>query len=133
MDIASFDIAVRTCEIDIFHGTHRMALRLCIELAADSMMVKSHDLTRFNVSDILCSEHFECTCLTGHDITVTDLTYSKRMETIFVAARIYTTACHHDKRKGSVNLVKRILDRIDARQVLVHTLLLDQMGQNLSI
>ena len=133
MHIASLDIAVRTCKIHILHRTHRMTLSFCIELAADAMMVDSHDLSRFHVADILCSKNVKGTCLTCHHIAVSYLTQSKRMESIFVTAGIYTASCHYDECKSTVYLVQCILDGIDSRKALVCALLLDEMGEDLSI
>ena len=48
----NIDVAVRTGEIHVLHGTHGMTLGLSIELAAYTMMVDCHNLTRFNISDI---------------------------------------------------------------------------------
>ena len=133
MHIASFDVAVRTGEIHIFHCTHSMTLCLGIELAADAVMVESNDFTRLHIADILSSEHIESASLTCHHISFTKLTDSERMESVLVSASIDTASCHNHECKGTVNLIQRLLESIDTRQFTVNALLLDKMRQHLCI
>ena len=131
--ITSFDITVRTSEVDILHRTHRMSHRLSIELASDTMMVESHDLTWLDITNIFSSKNFECACLAGNYIAITQLTDRKRMETILVTTRINTTTCHDEERKCAVNLIQGVLDGIDTWKCIVDSLFLDKVSKNLRI
>ena len=110
-----------------------MTLRFRIELAADAVMVKGHDLTRLDITDIFRSYDIKGTGLAGNHITFSKLTDRQRMETIFVAACIKSASCHYDKGKGAVYHIKGILDCIYTGKMLVSTLLLDKVGKNLRI
>ena len=55
------------------------------------------------------------------------------MESVLVTASINTASCHHDKCKGAVYHIQRILQGIDTWLILFETLLLDKMSQYLGI
>ena len=55
------------------------------------------------------------------------------MEAIFVATCINTTACHNDKCEGTFKKIESTLKSLNTMCILIYTLLLDQMGKNLSI
>ena len=55
------------------------------------------------------------------------------METVLVTAGIDAAAGHNHECKCTVDLVQGILYGIYTRQILVYTLLLDQMGKHFSI
>ena len=86
-----------------------MTHRFCIELAADAVVVDSHDFTRLDVADIFGTHHVECTSLAGYDIAVTDLAKGKRVEAILVTTCIDTTSCHHHEGKGTIDHIQCIL------------------------
>jgi len=55
------------------------------------------------------------------------------MEAVLIAACIYAPASHYDKGKCTIHLIQGILDGIDTRNIVICSLLLDKMRQNLSI
>lgn len=131
--VASFDVAVGTGEVDIFHGTHGMTLSFCIELAADAVMIEGDDLTWLDVTDVFCTEDIECAGLAGYHIAVSKSSYRQRMEAVFVTAGIYTAAGHDKEGEGAFEHIEGYLEGFDSRLVLVYALFLDEVGKDFCV
>ena len=133
MHIAAFDVAVRAGEVHVLHRTHSVALRLSIELTADAVVVEGYDFAWLYIADIFSSEYVESAGLAGYDVAVAELSDCERMETVFVAAGIYTSTCHHDECKGSLKHIEGFLQGHNTWLGVVYALFLDQMGKHFRV
>ena len=133
VDVASLDVAVGTCEVDILHRAHLVALVHRIVGAPQSVAVDRYDLPGLDVAHELRAHHLECAGLAAHHIAVAEPPDRQRTQPVFVAAGIDAVGGHDQKRESPFEHVQRVDDGIDARACMIAGLLLDEVGQNLAV
>ena len=105
MHAASFDIAVRTGEIDVFHRTHPVLGPLGMLKTRYSVLVDADQFAGFDVPEDGRADEMQRAGLAGDDITVSDLPDGQGPEAVSVAAGIERVGRQDDRGEGSVQLV----------------------------
>ncbi len=131
MHVASFDVAVGACEIDVLHRAHLAPLILRVVVGAYAVAVDRDDLPRGDVADELRAHDVERAGLAAHDPAVVQPPERQGTQPVFVAAGVNAVGSHYDEGESTLDHVQRLLDGVDAQRF--RRALLYQMSENLAV